>query len=87
MLPIVVDARPAGGYRVWLRFADGLCGEIDLAQELWGPVFEPLKDPLEFVKLRVDPDLETIVWPNGADLSPEWLYRQVKTGKLGAAAE
>lgn len=77
-LPRVVDARYAGGYRVWLRFADGLSGELDLTSELWGTVFEPLKDPAEFAKLRVDSDLDTIVWPNGADLSPEWLHAALK---------
>lgn len=77
-LPHVVDARYAGGYRVWLRFADGLSGEIDLSAELWGPAFEPLKDQSEFAKLRADPDLDTIVWPNGADLSPEWLLAELK---------
>ena len=41
MLARVIDARHAGGYRVWLRFADGLSGEIDLERELWGPVSCP----------------------------------------------
>ena len=87
MLPRVIDARHAGGHRVWLRFADGLTGEIDLSNELWGGVFEPLKDPTEFAKLRVDPELDTIVWPTGADLSPQWLYDQIKAQTKSAAAE
>ena len=40
MLPRVVDTRHAGDYLVWLRFSDGLSGEIDRADQLWGPVFE-----------------------------------------------
>lgn len=87
MLPRVIDARHAGGHRVWLRFADGLTGEIDLSNELWGGVFEPLKDPTEFAKLRVDPALDTIVWPTGADLSPQWLHDQIKAQTKSAAAE
>ncbi len=78
-LPRVVDARHAGGYRVWLRFDDGLSGEVDLTSELWGPLFEPLKEPAVFAKLRADRDLDTIVWPNGADLSPEWLHKMLAT--------
>ncbi len=78
MLPKVVDARHAGGYRVWLRFADGISGEIDLETELWGPMFEPLRNVAEFAKLRADPELDTIVWPNGADISPEWLHAALK---------
>ena len=52
----------------WLRFNDGAEGEIDLAAELEGEMFAPLKDPVMFRQLRVDPELQTIVWPNGADL-------------------
>jgi hypothetical protein len=87
MVPRVIDARHAGGYRVWLRFADGLTCEIDLEDELWGEVFEPLKDVAEFAKLRADPELDTIVWPNGADFAPELLYEQVQKARARSAAE
>jgi hypothetical protein len=52
--------------------------------ELWGEVFEPLKDPEYFAKAFVDEELGTVCWPNGADLSPEWLYEPdpVKWQKL-----
>jgi Protein of unknown function (DUF2442) len=86
MLACVIDARHAGNYRVWLRFADGLSGEIDLERELWGPVFVPLRDVAEFAKLRVEPDLGTIVWPNGADLAPEFLYDEVKAALAASKA-
>jgi hypothetical protein len=78
VIPRIIDARHAGGYRVWLRFADGLTGEIDVERELWGPAFEPLKDVTEFAKLRFEPDLGTIVWPNGADFAPEFLHDELK---------
>jgi hypothetical protein len=78
MMPHIVDARHAGNYRVWLRFDDGMTGEIDLEDELWGPVFLPLKNIAEFARLRADPDLETVVWPNGADFAPEFLYERLK---------
>ena len=86
MLPRVVDARHAGDYRVWLRFSDGLSGEIDLADQLWGPVFEPLKDKAFFAKLHVDPDTDTITWPNGADLSPSWLHEHLFAALHAVAA-
>jgi hypothetical protein len=85
MIPRVIDARHAGGYRVWLRFQDDLTGEIDLQSELWGPVFEPLKDVREFAKLRADPELQTLAWENGADLAPEYLYERVLQAKRSAA--
>jgi sugar phosphate isomerase/epimerase len=78
MIPNVIEARHVKDYRVWLRFQDGTEGEIDLKNELWGEVFEALKDINFFQKLRVDPELHTIVWPNGADLAPEFLYRQLR---------
>lgn len=86
MMPRVTDARHAGGYRVWLRFADGLSGEIDLERELWGPVFLPLKDIAEFAKLRVEPDFSTIVWPNGADFAPEFLHDELKAALAATSA-
>jgi hypothetical protein len=78
MMPLVVEAKHAGAYRIWLRFQDGLSGEIDLSDVLWRPVFHPLKDVSEFAKLKADPELDTVVWPNGADLAPEALYRRLK---------
>jgi len=56
-----------------LILSDGLAGEIDLRDELTGPVFEPLKDPDMFRRFRLDPELHTLVWPNGADFAPEFL--------------
>ena len=77
MIP-VVQVRHVGGYALWLRFADGTEGEIDLAGELWGPIFEPLRDPEFFKLVRVNPELRTIAWPNGADLAPEFLYQSIR---------
>jgi hypothetical protein len=69
-----------GEYRLRLTFADGLVGEVDLASKFergLGPVFEPLRDQGFFARVRVDAELGTIVWPNGADLAPEVLHDQV----------
>ena len=41
-------------------------------------VFEPLKDIDEFRKVTLDRDIRTIVWPNGADFAPEFLYERLK---------
>ena len=74
----VVEARYVKDYVVWLRFSDGLEGEVDLHDELYGEVFEPLKDPVVFRSFSVQPEWRTIAWPNGADLAPEFLYDAVK---------
>lgn len=69
----VKSARYVSGYKIWVSFDDGTYGEVDLAGELKGPIFESLKDRDIFSKVTVDPELETVVWPNGADLAPEFL--------------
>ncbi len=73
----VVAARYLREYKIWLRFEDGTEGETDLAGELTGEVFEPLRDPAFFASFKVNPDTGTIEWPNGADLAPEFLYARI----------
>lgn len=70
----VKKAEYLGGYRVRLSFEDGSVRDVDLAPHLEGAIFEPLKDVAYFKTLRVEPDLDTIVWDNGADMSPDFLY-------------
>jgi hypothetical protein len=71
----VASVEPLEGFVVRLTFTDGIEREVDLAPFLWGPVFEPLRRDRElFRKVRVDPQLGTIVWPNDADLDPDVLY-------------
>jgi len=73
----VIEVKYVSGFTVWLRFEDRTAGEIDLGHELHGPVFEPLRDPAYFARVRVNPDTGTIEWPNGADFAPEFLYEMV----------
>jgi hypothetical protein len=73
----VIHARYVSEYTVWLQFEDGTEGEVDLSAELYGPVFEPLKDRAFFSRFRVNPDTGTIEWPNKADFAPEFLYEKV----------
>lgn len=75
MLIDIAEVRTAGAHRLYLRFADGVEGEVDLDQIVrWEGIFAPLHDPQHFAQVRVDPELGTIVWPNGADLDPDVLY-------------
>lgn len=67
-----VEARP--GYRLFLRFNNGASGLVDLSNELWGEMFVPLKDGKLFVTARHDEAVGTVVWANGADLAPEYLF-------------
>lgn len=65
-------------YELNVEFSDGVVGEVDLRDELHGEVFEPLKDPEVFSKACVDEELGTVLWPNGADFSPEFLYSKAR---------
>jgi hypothetical protein len=73
MLPRIEQARYVANHTLWLRFSDGTEGDVDLSAELYGEVFEPLKDTEYFRAFRLDPELRTVVWPNGADFAPEFL--------------
>ena len=74
----LVEARYVARYLIWVRFSDGVEGEIDLAAELDGPVFEPLKDPKLFRQFSLHPELHALVWPNGADFAPEFLHHKAR---------
>lgn len=83
MMPHVIEAKSIGDHRVWLKFNDGLSGEVDLSGELDGPIFEPLKDVSYFRRFAVR--YNTLSWDNGADFAPEFLYEKV--AQQHAAAE
>lgn len=70
----IKSAKYLSNFKIWVSFDDGTSGEVDLSKSLIGPVFEPLLNDVRiFAKVVVDPELETVVWPNGADLAPEYL--------------
>jgi hypothetical protein len=72
----ITSVEPLEGFVLRLGFDDGTVRDVDLEADLWGPVFEPLRDnPQLFREVRVDEELGTIVWPNGADLDPDVLHR------------
>jgi hypothetical protein len=77
-LPSVTRAEYRGGHRIHLTFNDGLAAVVDFVPWLVGPIFEPLRDPDTFARFVIDGG--TIAWPNGADIAPETLYAQAKTG-------
>jgi hypothetical protein len=77
MIPSITQARYVRDFTIHLHFADGAEGDVDLRDELYGEIFEPLKDPAFFQQFFVHPDFHTLTWPNGADLAPEFLYEKV----------
>jgi hypothetical protein len=79
MPPRLLEANPVDGYRVDVRYEDGFSARVDLSYLFdRGPVFEPLRDPTYFRRLRIIPGFRTIEWPNEADIAPERLYELAK---------
>jgi hypothetical protein len=70
---VEVEVLPPYGLRV--VFDDGEAREMDLADQLEGPVFEPLRDAAEFSRVKVDAETGTVAWPTGADLDPIVIYQ------------
>lgn len=79
----VVRVKALEGYRLEVAFDDGLQGVVSLKDRLFGPVFEPLKDPALFGQAAVD-EFGAIGWPSGADLAPDALYDDLKAHKRAA---
>lgn len=67
----VTQAKYLKDYKVWLLFNDGVEGEVDLSSELYGEIFEPLKDLSFFQSFTLEG--HTLSWRNGADFAPEFL--------------
>lgn len=76
MIPKLVHFDFVHDYILHLRFADGVDGDVDLKDELYGAMFEPLKKTDQFLQVAIHPDFHTLVWSNGADLAPEFLYEK-----------
>ncbi len=74
----LIEAKYVRDFVIWVKFSDGIEGEIDLVSELYGPMFEPLRDIVLFKRFTIHPELHTLVWENGADLAPEFLHDSVR---------
>ena len=84
----VIDVRHVGGFGLELTFEDGLKTTVDFKERVMahGGIWEPLRDVNYFKQVRVDPELETIVWPNGVDICPDVLYSLASGKPLEDAA-
>lgn len=71
----VTEARAMPDFRIWVRFSDATEGAVDLRELIFSdgrPIVATLRDPREFARVTVQSD--TVVWANGFDLAPEYLY-------------
>jgi hypothetical protein len=70
-----IQTRP--GYRLWVRFAGGVEGEVDLSDLVGKGVFARWEDSREFERAFVDQESGAVAWPGGIDLAPDALYADI----------
>lgn len=70
----ISEVKVVGPHALWVRFDDGLERTIELSMVIAGEMYEPLRDPEYFARVRLDAEVHTVVWPNGADFDPETLH-------------
>lgn len=74
LLVKVIDFSIIDGYTLSVLFDDGTERIIDFAPVLHGYYLAPLRDLGLFNQVAIDPEIHTLVWPNGADFDPATLY-------------
>ncbi len=77
----IVKVRAFHEFRLEVWFEDGVHGVVDLREELWGPMFEPLRDLAFFAQVGLD-DFGAPCWPNGADIAPDAIHEGLTKGHL-----
>lgn len=70
----VTSFEVVGPHRLSVTFADGLTRTINFARVLKGELYGPLRDLKVFNRVKLDPEVHTLVWPNGADFDPTTLH-------------
>ena len=70
----IVHVEVTGEQSLRVVFDDGAVRDVSLEGQLDGPVFEPLRDPQMFARVKVDGETGTVTWPTGADLDPIVIY-------------
>ncbi len=70
----ITAVQHGSGFKLHLRFEDGGWRSADLESHLDGEIFEPLRDASRFLTAHLNEDIDTVVWDNGADMSPDFLY-------------
>ena len=72
----VVSVKPIGGRRLAVRFADGLSREVEFHDSFFRGVFEAIKDPGAFARVRCDQGF--VEWPGDLDLAPDAMHAAIK---------
>ena len=75
-VPEIIETKWINGYLVQITFGDLKKASVDLKKFLGRGIFKELTNIEKFKRFKVDAELGTIVWPNGADIAPEVLYQE-----------
>ena len=70
----VTEFKVVGPYTLRVEFNDGISQTINFEPVLVGEIFGPLREPSVFNAVKIDPEVHTLVWPNGADFDPATLH-------------
>jgi hypothetical protein len=77
----IIACKPKPNYRVWIRFDDGLEGEVDLSNLVGQGVFEAWKSVDFFNQVHIDPKTDTLSWDDEIDLDPYVLREKISKQK------
>ena len=87
MLKDIVEVSVRPPHKLWVRFEDGVNGEVDIAAATgFAGVFATLRDEAAFASVMVNSELGTVQWPNGADLDPDVMYASISGSSVKVAA-
>lgn len=86
MLNRITFVEVLAGYRLRIRFADGVEGEVSLKHMVGKGVFAVWSDEAEFAKVTIDPTSGTVTWPGGIDVAPDALYEQLTGSSASSTA-
>ena len=81
----LVAAEARESYRLWVRFDDGLEGEVDLSDVAGKGVFRRwTADPAEFACVTVDAESGAPTWPGGLDVAPDAIRQELSASGVAA---
>lgn len=80
--PSITKVQAEDEYKIRFFLKNGEERVVDFADELWGEVFEPLKNKELFRQVQFFPEIGTIAWPTGADIAPEFLEKMLTRSML-----
>lgn len=80
----IAEVKALADYKVWIKFADGIEGVVDLSDLVGKGVFSQWQDKKFFDSVYIDGESRTVAWPGGIDLCPDELYAEITGEDINA---